>query len=353
MLSKPLEESLPLETWILGTGTFAQFLHQELINRNCKVLGYLDDYRDGSINGKPISPVASVPTGATVILGILNPYVKVQDKITQLKKLGVSDFWTPPRIAAALGRNNIHYESFWLTTEKQFLGDVDNHLEFVLNNLSDQYSRELFLANLNYRISGDCDYLMPPEPLHDQYFPHDLDFTQNCDVYVDIGAFDGDTVRSLNAHNVRPNLYLGFEPDPENFSKLKQEIDGADFRYAIFPLGTSGNTSQFSFSAGGSSSAGITEFGDSVIQCVALDDLLGFPVSHIKMDIEGAELDTLKGLRRTIQTCKPNLAVSVYHKPDDVWVLMNEIMTSGIDYRFYMRCYAEQTFETVLYAIHE
>lgn len=346
-------ESLPNEVWILGSGSFARLLFEELSNKGCKVLGYLDDYRSGSIDGVQIEKIVSVPKQSSVVIGILNPYVSILDRVCALRELGISDIWSPPRIAAVLGSQEVVFESFWLTTDPSFHEEVDKHIEFVLSNLSENYSRDLFIRTLNYRLTGDVEHLNPPEPVIDQYFPKDLDFMSNCVNYVDIGSFDGDTVRSLNHHGIKPNLYLGFEPDLENYSKLSLEVEKSGFNYLIFPLGTSSSTRQFSFISNGSSSAGISEDGESKIQCVALDELLGMPVTHIKMDIEGAELDTLKGLKKTISRHAPNLAVSVYHKPDDMWRLMQEIIEYKSSYQFYLRCYGEQTFETVLYAIHK
>ncbi len=346
-------ESLPNGVWILGSGSFAQFLYRELSNKGCKVQGYADDYRSGSVEGIQIEKIASVPKQSTVVIGILNPYVSILDRVSALKELGITDIWSPPRIAAALGSREVIFESFWLTTDPSFNEEVDKHHEFVLSNLSDDYSRDLFIRTLNYRLTGDIEHLNPPEPVIDQYFPRDLEFISNCINYVDIGSFDGDTVRSLIHHGVKPNLYLGFEPDLENYSKLSSEVEKSGFNYLIFPLGTSSSSKQFSFISNGSSSAVISEDGESRIQCVALDELLGIPVTHIKMDIEGAELETLKGLKNTISRYAPNLAVSVYHKPDDMWRLMQEIIEYKSSYRFYLRCYGEQTFETVLYAIHK
>jgi hypothetical protein len=89
-----------------------------------------------------------------------------------------------------------------------------------------------------------------------------------------------------------------------------------------------------------------------MIQCVALDDAVqGWPVTHVKMDIEGAESDALAGMERLLISARPRLAISVYHRPEHLWTLLLQIADLDLNYRFHYRCYGEQGFETVLYAI--
>ena len=60
-------------------------------------------------------------------------------------------------------------------------------------------------------------------------------------------------------------------------------------------------------------------------------------VDFIKLDVEGAELDVLKGAVTTIARFKPILALSAYHKLDDFWTLMNFVKSVRPDYEFAMR----------------
>ena len=50
------------------------------------------------------------------------------------------------------------------------------------------------------------------------------------------------------------------------------------------------------------------------------------------MDIEGAELEALEGARRMIMEFKPRLAISGYHKPEDLWELPNKLKELNPDY---------------------
>ena len=62
-------------------------------------------------------------------------------------------------------------------------------------------------------------------------------------------------------------------------------------------------------------------------------------VDFIKLDVEGAELDVLKGATVTIAQFKPILMLSAYHKWDYFWTLMNFVKSIRSDYEFAMRQY--------------
>ena len=62
-------------------------------------------------------------------------------------------------------------------------------------------------------------------------------------------------------------------------------------------------------------------------------------VDFIKLDVEGAELDVLKGAANSIKKFKPILAVSAYHKHEDLWTLMPYIKSLNPNYKFAFRHY--------------
>ncbi len=68
------------------------------------------------------------------------------------------------------------------------------------------------------------------------------------------------------------------------------------------------------------------------------------------MDIEGAELEALKGAERTIRQHRPQLAICVYHSLPDVWEIPLLIHQFDPGYTFYLRSYGFMGLETVLYA---
>ena len=75
-------------------------------------------------------------------------------------------------------------------------------------------------------------------------------------------------------------------------------------------------------------------------------------MTFIKMDIEGSELEALKGASTTISANKPKLAICVYHKIEDFWEIPIYINKLAPEYKFYVGHHTVSLTcpETVLYA---
>lgn len=90
------------------------------------------------------------------------------------------------------------------------------------------------------------------------------------------------------------------------------------------------------------------------VETLTIDDLAESKqlarVDFIKMDIEGAELEALKGAEETIRRYRPKLAISVYHRLPDFWEISQWIDSLGLGYRFYLRHFTIHAEETVLFA---
>jgi hypothetical protein len=87
------------------------------------------------------------------------------------------------------------------------------------------------------------------------------------------------------------------------------------------------------------------------VDCVTLDSYLqGKPVTFIKMDVEGAEMDVLLGMQQTIKNYKPKLAVCIYHKNPDVFDISEFLLSLVPEYRFHIRHYGIEEREEVLFA---
>jgi hypothetical protein len=106
------------------------------------------------------------------------------------------------------------------------------------------------------------------------------------------------------------------------------------------------------FSALGSVRSGVEALGTVTTAAVALDDL-GVAATFIKMDVEGFELPALEGAAALLRNHEPVLAISLYHHASDLWTIPTFLKRLVPGYRLFLRRYAEDCWESVLYAVPE
>jgi FkbM family methyltransferase len=86
-----------------------------------------------------------------------------------------------------------------------------------------------------------------------------------------------------------------------------------------------------------------------------LDDLVGTGeierVDFIKMDIEGNELQALRGAEQVLRRYRPRLAISLYHRWEDYFRIPIHLHALCLGYKFYLENYTISDGETVLYCV--
>lgn len=245
-------------------------------------------------------------------------------------------------------------QNFWLpdsrTIDYSFIEENEDKLEEIYSSLSDDKSRLSLLAFINQKISKDNKYLKYVYE-NNQYFSEDIIELGNNEVFVDCGAYQGDTarefIRQTENNNVSYKKIISFEPDPYNYRILK----GKGFNnHECINLGTSDHEDIIRFTENGSCSC-FDPNGDIKVGINKIDNVIEEDVTFIKMDVEGMELASLKGAEQTIKRCKPKLAICIYHKSEDLWEIHNYLKSIVPEYRFYIRAHEPFSLELVLYAI--
>jgi FkbM family methyltransferase len=222
--------------------------------------------------------------------------------------------------------------------------------------MADDDSRREFVAEIRWRLKQDYDCL--PLPVKEEmYFCDSIFRPAEHEDYVDCGAYDGDTLKCFLAHYQDSfKHYLALEPDPITYDKLRAYIATLPrevaARVTVEPLATGDRRTTLRFDPTGTPGTTFGSSGSMEVACVPLDELLaGRSPTTIKMDIEGAEYDTLKGAKEVIRRSAPLLEVCAYHTQDHVWsipLLMHEL---NPDYRFYLRPHKDEVWDLVCYAI--
>lgn len=214
--------------------------------------------------------------------------------------------------------------------------------------MSDQVSKETLADVLRFRLTADSEYMNDyTVRLCDQYFEDFMRYKN--EVFVDAGGFDGDTTEEfINRYPDYKKVYL-FEPSTKNLEAAKKRLKGArdiDFR----PLGLSDSQGTLCFNADAGSASAVTNDVGKSISVVTLDkELENEPISFIKMDLEGWEMNALRGAELTIKKNKPKLAIAVYHSAKDFREIPQYILSINPDYKIFLRHYTQGWSETVMF----
>jgi FkbM family methyltransferase len=221
---------------------------------------------------------------------------------------------------------------------------------WVFGLLEDDESRRIFEKIVNFRLSADLGYLSGfTERQAEQYFEDFLGLKEQNEVFVDVGGFDGYTSLEFIKKCPGYRCVYFFEPNLKNMEIAKSRLSECE-NINFLQKGLSNKKGTVRFSIGGSASA-ISADGEIEINVDALDDMIEDKVTFIKMDIEGAERLAIDGALQTIATSHPKLAICVYHRPDDMWKIADQVLSIREDYKIYLRHYTEGVLETVMFFV--
>ena len=255
-----------------------------------------------------------------------------------------------------INRETSEYEELYSRAQS-----LKEHLEdyvWLYERLGDYRSKKILYSIMSNWYQFDFEAL---DTCYEKNFSHyfDLDLVK-CDkdeVFVDIGAYTGDTILDyLRCYGVDCyHKIYGYEITQEIFPILKNNLA----YYPNIELAQKAVTSKngklyFQKSSVDNSANRILEQGETEITAVSIDEDILEKVTMIKMDIEGEEQKAVIGCQRHIQIDHPKLMISVYHNHEDLWKIPRMIEDILPGYRFYLRYYGNKIFptEVVLIAIY-
>lgn len=233
-------------------------------------------------------------------------------------------------------------------------GTINNGIEDA-EFLADRESYLEWMDQCQFRSDPDYGRQRDPSPISELYFPDFITHRED-EHFVDCGACDGDTVRAFLGRWSHWSLITAFEPDKENYTKLRSlgVVDGEWIDTRNKAVGDTRGVLAFQANGDYSShlSAHVSQPATTMVECVKLDESnLRIPPTYIKMDIEGAELQALWGARKLIKEHSPVLAICAYHESDHLWEIPLLIHAINPEYRLFLRRYAEGAYELVWYAV--
>jgi FkbM family methyltransferase len=353
------EEDAPLALY--GAGNLGRTVLASLRQAGVAPQAFADDTpakQGQTIDGLPVMRPAEVirkfGPQTVFVITIFNPqssFIRVAQRLRQETGARVVSFlnlaWKYPEQFLP------HY--YFELPDQLLVKSADIRRAFEV--FADDESRRQFVAQLRFRLWLDFDAL--PASNKGDYFPADVFAPLPPDtIFVDCGAYDGDTVRSFLAHQRSQfkSIYA-FEPDAANFQRLVDFVGtlGAETQSKIllFNAGAGARRTRLRFNATGGMGAAFDSQGDVEVDVLPIAEVVSDDggAIYLKFDVEGGEWAALEGAEKLIQRARPLLAVSVYHQPDDLWQLPLHLQAFNSDYRLFLRTQGEDGMDVICYAV--
>lgn len=327
--------------YVFGCNAWAQSIAQQVA-----IDGFIDDVVPNELFcGKLVMRSGNVPKNSLVVSAVV-----LGRPLTALLRI------------SELGLAGLDYFSFQKYSgldldDVLFLGEFGqdfsanrHRYEWLFSKLADAESRHILNKLVNFRLSRDLNFMDGfTDAQYRQYFEPFLALRADGECFLDVGSYDGFTSSEFIRRCPEYRHIHVFEPEPSNMETVKSRL--AESRNIQFhPYGVSDTPQTLRFKSAGSASV-VSDDGKSSIDVKRIDDVISEPYSFLKMDIEGGELAALKGASQTIAKYHPRLAISVYHKADDMWRIPEEVLQLRNDYNIYLRHYTEGVTETVMFFV--
>lgn len=217
---------------------------------------------------------------------------------------------------------------------REFIDKNKEKIESAYNLFEDD-SKQIFAGCVDFMFGGELETLKNITTSKEEVFENILKFSTD-EIYLDLGAYRGDTVDEFLTYSPEYKEIIAVEPDRRTFKKLTVYLedvpDSTAHQKAVY---NEKKTLVFSSKAGRQST--ISDKGEE-IETLTVDELSADRViTYIKMDVEGAEKEAIEGAVNTLKNQKPKLNIALYHRSADIFELPLQIAKINPDYKFRLR----------------
>jgi len=236
--------------------------------------------------------------------------------------------------------------------EGQLTKKDKENIRKVFSFLEDTNSKEHYAQFLAWRISKRELSLknFTVNNTHRFFIPEITNILHNQEIFIDGGAHTGDVSRKFAEITQYSYSHIyAIEPDPQNFKALSKSISKLP-RVTLFSCAFSNRNSRQRFFSGFNFSSQLHKKGNILVPTKKID-VLNLAPTFIKLHLEGAEFNTLKGAIKTILKYRPILAITIYHNADGIWKIPLLLMQTLKDYTYYIRMHTWAGTGAVLYAV--
>jgi FkbM family methyltransferase len=334
------EISRPQPYFIYGAGENGKIVADYLNDYPCKLQGFCDSdiNKHGAVfcGQKVVSPQQAVDSGLLIVVAS-TWYPQI---IQNLQDLGAERFINLSLIGRA---------------KEAMVDDVRKRLEKLSGMLDDDGSKGVLDDLLGFLLSdGDQRLAQSRFP---QYLHWELAALEDIKL-IDGGGCKGESLETFQDYLDGHIRMVCLEPEPDNVLTIEKKVKDMELsdQVEVIASGLWSCDTQLRFAtasvSGSHANCSITDTGNVTVDVRSIDSVceeLEFCPNLIKMDIEGAEVEALKGAATTIVKHRPKLAICLYHDLDDLWVIPDYIKSLRPDYKMSLGHHSSGWFETVLY----
>lgn len=231
--------------------------------------------------------------------------------------------------------------------KEDFLSNY-NEYKKTYELLADEESKRVFQKVINFKISFDFTFMEGfTNNFDEQYFDKELIPNFGNITFLDGGAYVGDTLKQIIKHYPDYKKIYCIEPNELHLKIAKRdfgELENVEFINCGL-----GSQKIMMEESNTNTHHGSHDYQAQNINTI--DNLINEKVDFIKLDIEGAEQDTILGAKQTIKNQTPLLAICIYHKASDWYKVPQLVLDINSSYDVYIRHYMEGIYETVMYFI--
>lgn len=226
-----------------------------------------------------------------------------------------------------------------LFTYEYYLDHLEE-IEAAYELFADERSKSVYEDMIGFRLSGEPKLLANAEGMALSY--EEILGGKSYSCAIDCGAYKGDSTEMI-ARVLRPERIIAVEPDPKTFVKLsayaENETNSA-VKAVNGAVGKEAGTVEFMSSASrGSGKEGISKSAKCrTVALLTVDEIAkGEKVDLLKLDVEGDEADAITGALGVIRECSPSMAISVYHRTEDIFAITKRIKELLPAHSLYLR----------------
>lgn len=243
-----------------------------------------------------------------------------------------------------MSEEKIHYYLDKFKKIQYFLRDKESKI--ILENIKE------YMLTFDRKYLDAIDYSK-----ENQYFIKEIVDYLEDKIIVDCGAYNGDTIKILvKQTNINVKHIYAFEATYLNYIELLKSIEYLNIKDLVTPVnkGVWHKKEKLFMSQNEGKMSRVSSKKEAIeVDLINLDSFFSssMRVGFIKMDIEGSELNALKGAEKLIQRDRPILAVSIYHSAAeyvDIPLYLNNILNN---YSFIIRHHWHRLSETIIYCI--